>query len=43
MSVVLFKECFKTCYLLNYMLISAFDIAENFKLLWLMEFSKKKI
>ena len=36
-------ECFKTCYLLHYTLISAFDIAENFKMLWLMEFSKNEV
>ena len=36
-------ECFKTCYLLHYMLISAFKMAENSKLLRLMEFSKNEV
>jgi len=40
MPLELLSECFKTCYLLNYMLISAFERAEIFKLLWLMEYSK---
>ena len=38
-----FQNVFKTCYLLNYKLVSSCEITEIFKILWLIDFSKNYI